>query len=230
MSKTIRAVPDAEINKTVDEYWRPECGWDWNLLQQYLPMTTLDELRAALIDEEAESEDQICWREESSGSFSVRSAYSIMRHDTNAPEAAKWNAIWRLKITNRIKVFLWLTRHKKLMTNSMRMRRGMTTSDGCWLCHNAREDIDHVLRRCTAADEVWRMMLPKWHSETRNLSFQDWLDRGLTTKGNGFSPQNDNTLFAVSLWWIWRWRNEAVFSNSFHTLQSKRDWISLQVE
>ncbi|XP_031101933.1 uncharacterized protein LOC116005835 [Ipomoea triloba] len=132
---------------------------------------------------------EICERNEDSGAFSVRSAYELTKECSTAPEAAKSNAIWKLKVPNRVRMFLWQTWHERLMTNSMRVKRNLAASDQCWNCIGSTEDADHALRKCPVADEVWKLVLPQMHMNSRNLPFRDWLDQGLAHKGNGHRSQ-----------------------------------------
>lgn len=112
------------------------------------------------------------------------------------------------------------------MTNNMRVRRGFASCDKCWLCSEKVEDIEHVLRECPAADEVWLRILPELHHKSRNMSFRNWLDYGIANRGNGHKPELENSLFALTIWWLWKWRNNAIFTGRFHSIQSKVQWES----
>lgn len=230
IDRATSTIPPSEIYKTVDQYWNQDSTWNVTALQQFLPVDILDELTAIILFDEPGSQDQAVWSKEPSGSFSVRTAYDCAAENSPSPEAAKWNAIWKLKLPSRIKVFLWLSRHERIMTNKQRMKRGFATCDKCWCCKDVSEDIEHTLRRCPAADEVWRRVLPDFYWRTRHLPFQSWLDNGIANKGNGRKPEADNSLFALALWWIWKWRNEAIFTNTLYHLQSKVLWINTQME
>lgn len=153
-----------------------------------------------MIDEDPKSNDLNGWRNETSGSFSVRSAYDLATEHPNSPEVAEWNAIWKLKTPSRIKMFLWLARYEKIMTNSLRMERSLASCDRCWRCTQAIKDIDHVLCKCSATDEVWSKFLPQFHLKSNNLPFRSWLDYGIANKRNGQRPENENSLFAVTIW------------------------------
>ncbi|XP_031111969.1 uncharacterized protein LOC116015942 [Ipomoea triloba] len=83
---------------------------------------------------------------------------------------------------------------------------------------------------CPAADRVWRAVLPSFSEKTKALSFSRWLEEGITNKGDGRNPVNNTTVFAVTTWWIWRWRNEVTFTNTVKHLQYKLSWIKTQVE
>ncbi|KAK3012774.1 hypothetical protein RJ639_009188 [Escallonia herrerae] len=64
--------------------------------------------------------------------------------------------------------------HNSLPTNSMRAIRGLKTTPSCDLCHDPLEDTIHVLRKCHAAQEVWKYYLPQTTmAEDNNLSMQN---------------------------------------------------------
>ncbi|XP_031105595.1 uncharacterized protein LOC116010359 [Ipomoea triloba] len=216
--------------RTVDSYWKENQGWDWEELQDYLPETSLNELAAIIIDDNTEIADSFGWKYGTSEVFSVCAAYDLATNHSTTMETAKWNAIWSLKLPNRIKLFLWLTRHERIMTNSLRATKGMTEDTNCWLCRDEEENTEHVLRKCPAADAIWSRLLPSLYWQTRNLSFTDWLDRGIAGKGNQRRPDNENILFAVAVWWIWKWRNDAIFNNCTQPLRSKMEWIKSQTQ
>lgn len=216
--------------RSVRSYWCSRFGWKWDQLQHTLPQAVLDEIAAIIIEDDTDLEDLTVWRHESASLFSVSSAYDIACNHPAKTEAAKWNAIWKLKLPSRIKTFLWLARHEKILTNSSRARRGMTDDSFCHICRDKIEDADHVMRKCPATNLLWSKVLPSFHANTLNESFKEWLDHGISNKGNHLRPVNDNVIFAVTIWLVWKWRNEEIFSNSTHHLHSKVSWINSQVE
>lgn len=64
-------------------------------------------------------------------------------------------------------------------------------------------------------------MLPNFYVRSRSMDFMDWLDTRLKAKGNGRHPSNDGTLFAITMWWIWKWRNDEVFNSTTKPLRIK---------
>lgn len=111
-------IPESEIGRTVASYWVTNQGWDWSKLIAFLLADVLNELAATIIHEEQNAKDSLGWRNEVFGNFTVSSAYDIADGFSTPIDAAKWNAIWKLKLPNRIKTFQWLVRHGKIMTNA----------------------------------------------------------------------------------------------------------------
>ncbi|CAN1157548.1 Putative ribonuclease H protein At1g65750 [Linum perenne] len=95
------------------------------------------------------------WGPDSRGRFSIASAYEITTATNYDSAANLWKCVWKWQGPNRIKHFLWLVAHNRLLTNSERNRRHMTTEDCCRLCPNSTEDSLHVLRDCRSARDFW---------------------------------------------------------------------------
>ncbi|KAL4291469.1 hypothetical protein GQ457_14G003410 [Hibiscus cannabinus] len=70
--------------------------------------------------------------------------------------------IWKLEVPQRIQVFVWLSFHERLLTNVERARRRMTSLVTCEICGSGHEDIEHVLRSCTAAKGCGPEWCPVW--------------------------------------------------------------------
>ncbi|CAN1160631.1 Putative ribonuclease H protein At1g65750 [Linum perenne] len=66
-----------------------------------------------------------------------------------------WRHIWGWNGPNRIKHFLWLASHKKLLTNEERGRRHLTNQVLCHRCSVHTESVSHVIYECNFAMQVW---------------------------------------------------------------------------
>lgn len=93
------------------------------------------------------------------------------------------------------------------MGNSMRFKHKLAEDPHCCICGAEKESTLHILQDGPTAPMVWRTLvgptvkpefyqwpLKKWF--TANLQYHD-------EKGYPIWP----TLFCISIWWIWRWRN-----------------------
>ena len=63
-------------------------------------------------------------------------------------------------------MFLWLVGNNHLMTNNERMRHGFSSCNAYQWCPGVVEDIDHVLRGCRFASQVWQEILPRMEYQT----------------------------------------------------------------
>ena len=83
-----------------------------------------------------------------------------------------WDQIWKLKVPQRIRMFIWLINHGKLLTNLERNRRGFTVDPFCKHCPNIIKDLDHVFRKCIKV----KPLCAKLADETDLRSTQDMND------------------------------------------------------
>ena len=54
----------------------------------------------------------------------------LEQHMSYVTPKGLWTVIWKLKVPQKIRTFLWLTQHGKLMTNHERFHRGMSLNQG----------------------------------------------------------------------------------------------------
>ncbi|CAN1193029.1 Putative ribonuclease H protein At1g65750, partial [Linum perenne] len=70
--------------------------------------------------------DTLVWGLEPNGVFSVRSAFYLLNDFSSNSAEPVWDHSWRWDDPNKIKHFLWITSHNRLMTNEERGRRHLT--------------------------------------------------------------------------------------------------------
>lgn len=118
------------------------------------------------------------------GVFSVASAYTLIQG--NPDLGADWTWLWKLRLPQKLKAFLWTILHGKLLTNHMRMKRGLTNDPTCPFCCKD-EDITHLFRDCYKAKEVWFATFARiWCLDMLRKPWIDWLKSNARNK-NHFS-------------------------------------------
>lgn len=160
-------------------------------------------------------EDKICWSMTTSGSFTLKSAYEMLANEGwNQPDP-KWNGAWNFKGPQQIKFFLWLALRGAILTNEQRYHRHMSTSPQCSMCGNQAESIIHVLRDCGKARSVWLQLLPGEYIPTFfAMNDDEWLKNNLADLGTRLNGLLWSTLFGVTCWFLWKWRNQYIFSGT----------------
>ncbi|CAN1813110.1 Putative ribonuclease H protein At1g65750 [Linum perenne] len=98
------------------------------------------------------------WGLERDGRFSIRSAYLLITEEESAALDPIWRLIWRWKGPQRIRQFLWLVAHNRLLTNSERHRRHLAEFGSCQVCPGHEESVLHVLRDCPLASATWELL------------------------------------------------------------------------
>ncbi|KAK8489442.1 hypothetical protein V6N11_000377 [Hibiscus sabdariffa] len=66
-----------------------------------------------------------------------------------------WKAIAQFQRLPRVKVFLWLLCHAKILTNVDCVRRHKTSGDSCPMCSFLEEDANLMLHFCPAEQLIW---------------------------------------------------------------------------
>lgn len=75
--------------------------------------------------------DQLRWGNNNEGTFSLKEAKRILLElDYNVPDKA-WRNLWRYQGWMKIKLFMWLVQHKKIMTWDNIRNRGVLGPSKC---------------------------------------------------------------------------------------------------
>ncbi|GLT67725.1 hypothetical protein SLA2020_400120 [Shorea laevis] len=203
----------------VADYWLDGC-WDLNSLRVWLSNELIYQLQLVQLDDKNGVQDLIYWRHTTHGNFSTSSAYELLIKSISSPIAGSWEMLWQVKAAPKAKSLLWLMLHNRVLTNSSRMARGLTTDDLCPRCQNGSEDILHCFRDCPSSRRVWS----RWISDTLWQQWQgmdqiEWIHHNLS-RGNVLIEHNLpwSSAFPAICWYIWLARNKAVF-------EGDKDWI-----
>ncbi|CAA7022190.1 unnamed protein product [Microthlaspi erraticum] len=206
-------LPDGITERRVCDYWQNGTGWAIEQIEQLVPEMVTLSLRALVIGNVTGSRDRLSWGGSSDGKFSVCSAYSLLQKDDTPRHdlSALFSRIWRVTAPERVRSFLWLGAHQVLMTNVERHRRHLTNSGMCQVCRGGDETIIHILRDCPAMAGVWLRLVPRRrHQEFFAASLLEWLYSSLGDSSK-FENTTWATLFAITVWWGWKWRCINVF-------------------
>ncbi|XP_028120068.1 uncharacterized protein LOC114317531 [Camellia sinensis] len=161
--------------------------------------------------------DAPSWIGTSGGNFSVASAHKLLINQDF--EGRDWTWLWKIKLPHKLKSFLWLILHDRLLTNQMRLKRHMTTFDLCPRCGLYSEDLDHLLRKCSFTRDIWTAIQNfNWWEEGCRQPLTEWVVSNLKNK-NMFLDNNWYIFFTVTLWQIWKSRNLMGFENVNHSIQ-----------
>ncbi|CAL8099940.1 unnamed protein product, partial [Prunus armeniaca] len=95
----------------------------------------------------------------------------------------KWNFIWKLHVPPKVKTFLWVLCHKKLLTNAQRLMRKLTNAAVCPRCDCPLESSAHLYKDCTATLAIWnRLGFGRVESGQLMNDYDDWLLHNLKLK------------------------------------------------
>ncbi|KAG8478486.1 hypothetical protein CXB51_028213 [Gossypium anomalum] len=89
-----------------------------------------------------EGPDRLSWRHTSTGVFSVKIAYKMLKEDSWNSRDELWKTAWKI-----------LSPQRRILTNVERVRRGLANDASCSVYGHAYEDILHIIQDCTVAKE-----------------------------------------------------------------------------
>jgi hypothetical protein len=98
-----------------------------------------------------EREDKFIWSLSKTGTYSVQSLYKRIMSEGRSPHKT---IIWKLKIPNKIKIFLWYLHKGVTLTKDNLSKRKWKGSTKCCFC-NSKETIQHLFFDCRLARSIW---------------------------------------------------------------------------
>ncbi|KAL4318457.1 hypothetical protein GQ457_18G015190 [Hibiscus cannabinus] len=186
------------------------CGteeWDWRRLAQVLPRELVERIATVRPPCGDTGADKPVWRHGNKHQFTMLSAYEAIADRDGPHEGGEWRKIWKLLVPQRIRVFVCIVFHDRLLTNVERFRRHITGSNLCGICGASPESVDHVLRSCAMVRNVWLRAIPM---EVRdvffNIPFKGWLCKNLFDPNFVICDEDWSIRFAIICWFIWKRR------------------------
>ncbi|CAN1776729.1 Putative ribonuclease H protein At1g65750 [Linum perenne] len=194
-----------DFSCSVSVFCLPNGSWNLDSLYACLPNDVVVQIIGMTPPCARLGEDTIAWGLEENGCFSVKSAYLLIKDIGPNDSEVNWSKVWSWEGPAKVKQFMWLVTHRKLMTNEERRRRHISNDASCPDCKGGTEDIDHVLRSCRFAQGVWSSMLPGVIGGTNaTVDFSGWWLQGI-------GDSKTRLPFGVIAWLLWRRRNRLVF-------------------
>ena len=154
---------------------------------------------------ETEHEDLQVWKGESTGEFSVRSAYKLLHELTLDPNELFlhtetinfYRKLWTLQIPSKIKMTIWRISWNYIPSFlNLKIKRVLVNTK-CPRCESEEESSRHILQQCPAAIEVWYHLNLSWILNYNNEDLWRWLT-GIFGQGN----EEQLRLFCCGLWYI----------------------------
>ncbi|CAL2255075.1 unnamed protein product [Prunus armeniaca] len=188
--------------------------WDVNCLRECLPLHIIHLILSVHAGFNGSGTDRYIWQFTPNGSFSVNSAYSSF-FPAEASVKWDWQFLWRLRLPPKVKTFLWIVCHQKLLTNVQRQKRGLTQVPTCPRCDYPMETIAHLFKDCPFSLAIWNCLQIGDSSSPDMMEFKEWLLRNLQSKRMVYNGLPWPLVFALYLWFIWKWRCKGIFDQRF---------------
>jgi hypothetical protein len=151
-------------------------------------------------------DDSVVWLLGKKGKFTVKSVYNAL---TSSSNGVYYKKIWRGKIPEKIKIFLWLISNGAILTRDNLVKRNRQGDPSCVFCDN-EETISHLFFQCPVARAIWLVVAKCFGASNIPTNFQQcwiWCDKWLPF-GEKYHPWG----IAAICWAIWKCRNRAVLT------------------
>lgn len=181
-------------------------GWDVDLIRDIF--TNRDANLIFSIPVQRDQEDSWYWRHEKMGSYSVKSAYSMIREQKEVQHSGNnsglWRKLWNLKVPLKVKHLLWRAVSGILPTKDLLILRRVDLCSLCPVCNLSDELAVHALVSCDFRKLCWEK-IEFMRGVYNGSSFTEWFSEKLQN-------HNSDELKVLSMvcWSLWNNRNNIV--------------------
>jgi hypothetical protein len=195
-------------------------SWNTPLLHHLFDTSTIGEILKIKISNS--EEESFFWTPAANGQFSTKSALSLISSQrtnqlTSPLSSSNWKHLWKLKLNDRLKLFLWKIAWDIVPSKSRLNQVFPIPQDKliCPLCNGEEDSLSHLFFRCFFARITWRYS--PWPLDSMKwapLSLSDWI-KGILNPHSFFGvPFADTHPFqifaAVMCDMMWFSRNQAM--------------------
>ena len=151
-----------EVGVWVEDVWSWRLQWrrarfQWEAKQESDLLSFVDSARLCKV-----STDSQLWDGNSSGLFSVKSAYECLYNRTRGSPNRVFKLLWQVKAFPNVLTTAWRALLDRLPTKTCLLRRGVVvTSLLCVMCCSENESAQHLFVECIVAQRIWDRCL-RW--------------------------------------------------------------------
>ena len=168
--------------------------------------------------------DKLIWTGTKSGNFTVKSAYSLLLHQSSVASGSSsngmgsarslWSRIWSAQVPPKVRLFMWRACLDILPTKTKLFDKGLIHSVSCLWCEGEPESSSHVLWQCDFAQKIWMacpIIIPSFCSISMN--FRDFILSCIDVLS-----ESDTEILFTTAWEIWNARNRFHWENKLSTV------------
>jgi ribonuclease HI len=208
-------VPQHLLSLKVSDLVDSEGKWNWSLFQNWMPKVLMDKIAAILPPNEEHGRDERYMVGNNNKDFSIATAYNKLCDFRDNDSSSLWSKIWKLHVPERVRSFMWLAKHDRLLTNLLRRKMGHS-HEMCNFCGDREEDTLHVLRDCPLALVIWNHVVP---SNDKGNFFMCDLENWMGFNLNNYVTWSCNIewgdYWATACHLLWSWRNKENHEEGF---------------
>ncbi|KAK2422286.1 Polynucleotidyl transferase, ribonuclease H superfamily protein [Trifolium repens] len=201
------SIPVTVANARVCDLVDNEGGWNWNMMDGWLPADIMQKITAILPPSIENGKDIQLGIGKNSDEFSVASMYNLLCNFDFSVEDKEWREIWKLRVSERNRCFMWIVKHDRILTKKIKARMGIG-NDCCNFCNEVETSL-HVLRDCGLAITVWLPLVPQClRSNFFDGDLKQWFSAnvncGIVIDGN----VRWKDVWATACQSLWYWHNK----------------------
>uniref|UniRef100_A0A803Q405 RNase H type-1 domain-containing protein n=1 Tax=Cannabis sativa TaxID=3483 RepID=A0A803Q405_CANSA len=171
--------------------------------------------------------DDIIWSRESSGLFTIKSAYHLALSTQDIPSSSStvtsrkfWNKNWHSKAPPKIKHFMWRVVSDTIPVASTLFAKHIIDSPLYSFCKNSPETVHHALLGCSRLRKAWKSLrfVDHYH-KYKHLDIIDFLLCSFEAL-----DKNYLSILFCFLWALWNQRNNYIHRNTVVHAADIFDW------
>ncbi|KAK8612565.1 hypothetical protein V6N13_092677 [Hibiscus sabdariffa] len=136
--------------------------------------------------------DELIWRHDGSGSYTVKSGYRLLCEDVHIVYA-------------KVKITMWKVINNFMPTFANLQSRRLNVNNSCAFCLSASESIDHIMRDCWFVRQVLETQGVQFPTPIVDVDWKDWLVLTFCS----LSAKHKIVLM-VTFWTTWYARNKVI--------------------
>ncbi|KAL4273637.1 hypothetical protein GQ457_13G027630 [Hibiscus cannabinus] len=170
--------------------------------------------------------DEIIWRPDCSGVYTVKSGYRLILDDLSSPTSSNssfHNMIMSrfFNLPSKIKINMWWIANIFLPTFKNLQIRRLNVSNTCPLCHVSRESIEHLMRDCGFIRMLFDMQGVQPFSVTPDSVWKEWLAVAFCNLDD-----RNKVVMLATFWVVWYCRNKVVHEGSIASTHYENEMLS----
>jgi hypothetical protein len=150
----ILTIPPHLVGLKVCDLVDEQGGWNWSMLSSWMPEEYQQRIAAVCPHMPDNGKDVRAGVGGQIEEYYVAVMYNNICGFQHKNENSIWHKIWKIKVPERVRSFIWMAMHDRLLTNSNKSKMGICHAM-CNYCGDVEETAIHVLRDCPTASNVW---------------------------------------------------------------------------
>jgi len=180
----------------------------------------------------SEGQHQLRWGNNNEEAFNLKEAKIILLDlNSQAPDNI-WQGLWRHQGWMKIKLFMWLVQHKKILIWGNIRKRGVLGPSRCQLYEAQEETMEHLLNNFIFTSRLWDTFATIFQHIDRD---KDCIINTLNNWRKNFSEYEFlGSTWALMpsfiIWNVWKERNNRIFKNEKKPSQCLLELILKQLK